>query len=115
VAQVAEFDRLLAGTEQDRVAGFLRQITPRRFHIELVVLGQRTDHLEEVRIATVPAAHGALAKAALGVRDYACRIEELGDAEAVAGRTGADRRVEREQPRLQLRQRVVALRAGIAR
>ena len=34
------------------------------------------------------------------------------DAEAVAARAGADRGVEREQPRLELRQRVVADRAG---
>src|SRR6185437_2994016 len=76
-AEIAEFDFFLAGAEQDRVAGLLRQLAPRRFHVELVVLRQRPDHLEEVRIATVPAAHRAFAEAALGMRDHARRIEEL--------------------------------------
>jgi hypothetical protein len=42
---------------------------------------------------------------------HARRIEELGHAQAVAAAAGADRRVEREQPRFQFRQRVVAHRA----
>ncbi len=46
---------------------------------------------------------------------HARRVEHLGDAQAIASWTGAHRRVEREQARLEFRQRVVADWAGIAR
>src|SRR5579883_1566766 len=95
-AKVTEFDLLLARAEQDRFARRLRQFAPRRFHVELVVLGQRLNHLEEMRIAPVPAAHRALAETALRMRDHARRVEKLRHAEAIAGRAGALRRIERE-------------------
>ena len=46
--------------------------------------------------------------------DHSGRIEELLHPQTVAGGTGAGRVVEREQARLQLRQRVAALGAGEA-
>ncbi|EQD55589.1 hypothetical protein B2A_05635, partial [mine drainage metagenome] len=66
-------------------------------------------------MAPIPAAHRAAGQRQLGMQHHARRIEELSGAEAVAARAGADRRVEREQARLQLGQRVVAQRAGVAR
>jgi len=49
------------------------------------------------------------------VRDHAIGIEELLDAEAVAARAGANRRVEGKQSGLQLLQAVVADRTGVLR
>jgi hypothetical protein len=56
--------------------------------------------------------HGAAGEAQARKRDDAVGVEHRGVAEAVAGRAGADRRIEREQARLELGQRVAADRAG---
>ena len=66
-------------------------------------------------IASIPAADRPGRKTQFGVRDHAGRIEILRHTQAIAARAGAHRRVERKQARFQLRQRVVAHRAGIAR
>ncbi len=115
VGGVAEGDLLLAAAVQHGLLHLGRQRFPRRVDVEPVVFGQRDDHAEVVDVAPVPAAHGARGQRQFRVHHDALRVEELGHAEAVAGRAGADRRVEREQSRLQFRQRVVADRAGIAR
>jgi hypothetical protein len=93
----------------------LGQILPWRVDAEAEVLGQRLDQLEIVGVAPVPAAHRAGGERQFRVHDHARGIEELADAETVAARAGADRRVEREQPRFQLRQRVIADRAAVLR
>ncbi|KAG1395025.1 hypothetical protein G6F59_014072 [Rhizopus arrhizus] len=73
----------------------------------------RGDQLEIIGIAAIPAAHRTGGQRQLGVHHHARRIEEFGDAQAIAAGAGAHRCVEREQARLQLRQRVVAHRAGV--
>ena len=78
------------------------------------MLGQRTEHLEVIDVAPVPAADRALGQGQLAV-DHPARVEELLHAEAVAGRTGAGRVVEGEQLGFQLADRVAADRAGEAR
>ena len=72
----------------------------------------RFQHAEVVPVAPVPAFDGAARQAQRRKRDHPRRIEELAVAESVAGRTGPDRRIEREQTRLEFGQRVVADRAG---
>jgi hypothetical protein len=96
-------------------ADLVRQQLPGQVDVEFVVLRQRGDHLEVVGVAAVPAAHRAGRQRQLRMADHARRIEELGHAQAVAARAGAHRRIEREQPRFQFRQRVVADRAGVLR
>ncbi len=76
--------------------------------------GQRAEHLEVVDIAPVPAADRALGQGQFAV-DQAFGVEELLGAQAVAGRAGAGRVVEREQLGFQLADRVAADRAGEAR
>ncbi len=93
----------------------LGQIVPRRVDVELVVLGERLDQLEIVLIAPIPAAHGAGGERQLRIDDDARRIEELRDAETIAAWASTHRRVEREQARLELGQRVIADRAREAR
>ena len=66
-------------------------------------------------VAAVPSADRAACERQVRMRDDALRVEELHRAQAVAARAGAHRVVEREKARLELRQRVVARRAGIAR
>ncbi len=106
--EVAELDLLaLAALHQD-VARLLRQARVRRLGVEAVVVGERLDHLVVVGIAPVPAAHRAVRERELGVRDHAVRVEELLHAEAVAARAGAERVVEREQPRFELGHGVAA-------
>ena len=115
LGDVAERDHVLARAVEDGVLHGFGQLAPRRFRIEAVVLAQGDDQLEVMGVATVPAADGTARETQLGVADHACRIEDLRDAEAIAGWAGADRGVEREQARLELRERVVAQRARVAR
>ncbi len=112
LGEVGKTDDGFATAVQYRRAHIRGQLLPRRVHVEAVVACQRGDQLEVVGIAAIPAAHGTCGKAQFGVADHARRVEELGHAQAVAGRARAGRRVERKQPRLQLGQRVVADRAG---
>ena len=113
IGEVVEGDQFVAAAVQHGLAHVVRQRLPGRVHVELVMPGQRGDQLEVVGVAPVPAAHGAGRKRQLGMDDHARRIEELGHAQAVALRAGADRRVEREQARFQFRQRVIADRAAV--
>ena len=73
---------------------------------------QRADELEVIGVAPVPAAHRAARQAQVGMGHHAHGIEALAHPQAVAAGAGAHRVVEGEQARLQLRQRVAALRAG---
>ncbi len=68
-------------------------------------------HLEVELVAPVPALDRTRRERELREADDALGIEEADRAQAVAARAGAERIVEREQPRLELGQRVVADRA----
>jgi hypothetical protein len=58
---------------------------------------QRLDQLEVIGVAPIPAAHRAAGERQVRIGDDLLGIEEILGAEAVAGRAGADRAVEREQ------------------
>jgi hypothetical protein len=90
------------------------QVSQRRVHLEAIVTGQRTQHLEIVKIAPVPTANGALCKTQRVVSDDAFLIEELLQAQAVTAGAGACRIVEREQAGLQFADAVAAQRTGEA-
>ena len=89
----------------------LRQALERRLDVELRVPREGLNQLEVVGIAPIPAAYRAAGERQMRIGDDLLGIEEFLRAEAVAARTGADRAVEGEQPRLELRQRVIADRA----
>ena len=110
--QVLEFDLFFSAAEQDQVLDFLRQALERRLDIELGMPGQRLNQLKVIGVAAVPPANGAARQRQMRIGDDLLGIEELLSPQAVAGGAGADWTVEREQPRLQFTQRVVADRTG---
>ena len=112
LGRVGELDGLLAGAVEQHLARLLGQRLERRVDVEAVVLGHALEHRERVAVAAVPALDRARGQAQRREGDHALRIERDDLAQAVAARAGAHRRVEREQARLQLRQRVAADRAG---
>ena len=73
---------------------------------------QALQHAEVVAVAPVPALDGAAGQAQRGEGHDARRVKKVLLAQAVAGRAGTHRRVEREQTRLQLANRVAADGAG---
>ncbi len=111
LVDVRERDRLLAGALQDQLADVVRQRLERRVEIEAAVRREALQHLEVELVAPVPALDRARRERQVREADDALRVEELDDAEPVAARTRAHRVVEREQPRLELGERVVADRA----
>ncbi len=111
--EVGEGDRFVAAAVQHGLLHLGRQRVPRRVDVEPVVLGQRGDQLEVIGVATIPAAHRTGGQRQFGMHHHARGVEELGHAQAIAAGAGAHRCVEREQARFQLRQRVIADRAGI--
>ena len=114
VVEIAEVDVFPAGAVEHHLLVFGAEFVEGFFQAEAVMLGQRTEHLEVIDVAPVPAADRALGQGQLAV-DHPARVEELLHAEAVAGRTGAGRVVEGEQLGFQLADRVAADRAGEAR
>ncbi|CRO10351.1 hypothetical protein PAERUG_P35_London_26_VIM_2_05_12_05664 [Pseudomonas aeruginosa] len=114
VVEIAEVDVFPAGAVEHHLLVFGAEFVEGVFQAEAVMLGQRTEHLEVIDVAPVPAADRALGQGQLAV-DHPARVEELLHAEAVAGRTGAGRVVEGEQLGFQLADRVAADRAGEAR
>jgi hypothetical protein len=76
------------------------------------VCGERAEHLEVEGISPVPAADRAGGQRQFRSGHDAFWIEELDDAETIAFRAGAQRAVERENPRFEFRQRIRADRAG---
>ena len=115
VVHVVEADGLLAAAVEHALALLGRQFRERRVQAEAVVLRQRAEQVEVVDVAPVPAADRALRQARTGVLHDALHVEELLHPEAVAARAGAGGVVEREQPRLQRRDAVAAVRAREAR
>ena len=103
---------LVVEAVQDGLAGALRQLAPGRVHAEAHVLGQGLQQPLEVlarRGAGGPRRDGAVAERLLVVGHDQLWVDLEPGAEAGALRAGAERRVERERPRLELvhRQRVL--------
>ncbi len=114
VVDVAEGDVVIAAAMQDDLALVAGQLVPWRLGLEAVVLGDRLQLVEVVDAAPVPALDHAFGQRQVGMADHFVGIEELLAAQAVAGRAGAGRVVEREHPRLELGDRIAAHRAGEA-
>ena len=70
------------------------------------------DQAEVVAVAPVPSLDGTAGQGQGGKRHHASRVEKFPVAQSVAGRAGAHRRVEREQPRFELADRELAYRTG---
>ncbi len=95
---VGERDWLL-GAEQDRVAHVFRQFVPGRFRCLLEVPGEALQGLVVVwRLRAGPRHDRPVRQARAIVRHHQFGIEKAFDAQPVAGRTGAMRRIEAEQP-----------------
>ena len=110
--EILELDLLVGAAEQHQVLDGVRQTLERRLDVELRVPRQRLDQLKVVGVAPVPAAHRAPRQRQMRIGDDLVGVEEFLRAEAVAGRTRADRTVEGEQPGFELAQGVVANGAG---
>ena len=109
---VAEGDFFLARAVQDGVLHRRGQRLERRINVEHVVPRQALQHRKVVAVAPVPALDGATGQAERGEGHHARRVEHLALADAVARGARAHGRVEGEQARLQLGQRIAAHRAG---
>ena len=114
LAQVGERDLFLRAVEHERLDR-LREFLERRLDVEPEMRGEAREHLEIELVAPVPALDRAAREGQARVRDHAPGIEERDRSQAVALGAGAHGVVEGEQARLELGQRVVADRAGVAR
>ena len=112
VHQVAEPDFFVARTVQDGLLHRLGQGLERLIEVELVMFGQALEQRKVVAVAPVPALDGAAGQAQRRKRHHARRVKELLHSEAVAGRARSHGRVEREQARLEFRDRITAHGAG---
>ncbi len=112
IVHIFKFNVLFAGTVQHDFMYVGAEACPRRIYVELIVFRQRLEHLKVVKIATIPTTNRAACQRQVGILDHAVRIEILLNAEAVTGRAGACRVVEREQTRFQLAHTVAANRTG---
>ena len=101
VVEVAEVDILAAAAEQDNFLLAGAELFEGHFQAEVVMGGQRAEHLEVIDVAPVPAAHGALGQGQLTV-DQALDVKELLDPQAVARGAGAGGVVEGKQLGFQL-------------
>ena len=100
---VAHRDRRAAGAEQDHLPVLLAQLRKRRRELEAVMGGEALQGLAVIfRAGVGPGRERAVVQAQRRVRHDQSGIELGLDAEAVAGRAGAERVVEGEQPRLDL-------------
>src|SRR6185503_15619337 len=91
----------------------LRQVLPFGVEREAVVLGERVQRLDVIRRRRLrPRRDGALAQGCVAVGDDQIGVDVLLDAEPAAFRAGAERVVEREQPRLDFRNGEAGYRAG---
>ena len=110
---IAEADLLASGAVEQHLLRICRQVAPALGLVEAVVGGQRLDGLAVVgRLALGPRGDGAAQQRQALVGDDEAGVEEELDPEAVARRAGAERRVEREQARLDLRDGEAGDRAG---
>src|SRR5205823_8348582 len=102
---------LVAAVEHDLLHA-LGQFFERPLEIESVMGREALQKLIVELIAPVPTLDRAGSERQMREADHALGIEEADRDETVAARTRAHRVVEREQPRLQLLERVVADRTG---
>ena len=79
------------------------------------MLAKRLNQLKIVGITPIPAPNRTTGQAQFGITNHTLGIKELGMAQAIAGRAGAVRIVEREHARLKLGNTVAADRAGKTR
>ena len=108
IGQIGERNFLVAGAVEDQRLHPLRQLGKGFVDVEAHVLGQTLEQLKIELVAPVPALDGARRQRQLRKGHDALRVEEADRAQAIAARTRAQRTVEREEARLQLRQCVVA-------
>ena len=91
----------------------LGQILPLGVEREAEMFRQRVERLDVIRRRRLgPGRDGALLQRGVAVGDHQIGVDVLLDAEPAAFRTGAERIVEREQPRLDFRQREAGDGAG---
>ena len=112
LVDVRERDLLSAAAVQNRLLNIFGQLLERLVEIEPIVLRQALQHREVELVSTVPALDRAAAETHVWKRDDALRIEILDDTEPVTLGTRTHRIVEREEPWLELLQRVIADGAG---
>ena len=110
---VDEADRVLARAMKERVLRLLRQVLPFGVERELVVLAERLQRLDVIgRGRFRPRRDRAAAQGLVLVGNDEIGVDMLLDAKPAAGRAGAERVVEREQPRLDLGNGEARHRAG---
>jgi hypothetical protein len=98
---------------QDQLAVFVRQLLPGGGQVDLEVGGHRLQHLlEEAGVAPFPGLDHPVAQRQIPVGDDEVGVEEHARPDAVAGRAGPGRVVEREQTRGDLREGGAAGGAG---
>ncbi len=114
---VAVADRvpLRAGAVEEDLAVCLRQLLPGLRDVDVVGLGHRLDDpLPIARMAEAPWLQRALLERERRIGDDQLGVDDPLEAESVAALAGAVRRVEGEDPRLQLGDRGAAAEAGEA-
>ena len=112
LGQVGERNLLVAAAVEDELLHALGQLARTAARDRSPTCFARLPQQLEVElVAPVPALDRAGRERQLRERDDALRIEEADRAQAVAARARAHRAVEREEPRLELGERVVADRA----
>ncbi len=110
---VLDVHAIAIGAEEEQVLLLLGQVLPGRVEIDLVPICDRLDHgLVEARAADRPGDEGAISDREGRVGHQHVRVDLELRPEAGAARAGAVRRIEREDPRLELGQRDTVLGAG---
>ena len=110
---VGDLDALAVGPVQEEVLGLRRQVLPRRIEIDVVALGDCLDQLVVVvGCARRPRRDRALADRQRRIGDYEFRVDLHLRTEPGAARARPVRRVEAEDPRLELDQARPVDRAG---
>src|SRR5581483_8919085 len=100
---IRDLDSIAVGPIEEELARLLRQLLPRRLEIDSVALRDRLRELVVVvRSAHRPRRDRALADRERGIRDHEVRVDLHLRAQAGAAWTRPVRRVEREDPRLEL-------------
>ena len=110
---VLDVDPVAAGAVEEVALLLLVELRPGPVGRDLVAVGDRLDHrLVEARVADRPRHERALVDREARVGNEQVGVDLLLRAEPGAARAGAVRRVEREDPRLELGQRDAVLGAG---
>ena len=115
VVDVAEVNSLASTAVEDNVAMFLAELIKRYFYIELVMLGDRTQHMKVIDVATIPASYGSFCQGQIVISDNQFWVEKLGDPQSIATGARACWVIEREHSGFQFSNRISAGWAGKAR